>query len=109
MGRRWAAGRSCFAAEQGLGDTLQFIRYVPLVRERGCRVIVECQKPLQLLLSSCPGIDQLVARGQELPPFDFHVPLLSLPRLLGTNAGNIPAGAPDPWPARSWSATGRTG
>jgi Tfp pilus assembly protein PilF len=81
-------------AEQGLGDTLQFVRYAPLVRQRGCQVILECQKPLRTLLSRCPGIDQLVTRGNELPPFDFHVPLLSLPHLLGSRAGNIPVDVP---------------
>jgi tetratricopeptide (TPR) repeat protein len=88
-------GRSLLVhAEQGLGDTLQFVRFAPLVQQRGCRVILECQKPLQTLLSSCRGIDQLVARGDALPPFDFHMPLLSLPCLLGTHAGNIPADVP---------------
>jgi tetratricopeptide (TPR) repeat protein len=81
-------------AEQGLGDTLQFVRYAPLVRAQGCRVILECQPSLRTLLSSCPGVDRLVARGDELLPFDYHVPLLSLPRLLDTHAGNIPADVP---------------
>jgi tetratricopeptide (TPR) repeat protein len=81
-------------AEQGLGDTLQFSRYAPLVKRRGGRVVFECQKPLRALLGSCPGIDQLVAKGDDLPPFDCHVPLLSLPRLLGTRADNVPADVP---------------
>jgi tetratricopeptide (TPR) repeat protein len=81
-------------AEQGLGDTIQFVRYAPLLRQQGCRVIVECQKPLRQLLSSCLGIDQLVVQEEELPPFDFHVPMLSLPRLLRTDASNIPADVP---------------
>ena len=51
-------------AEQGLGDTLQFIRYVPLVKERGGRVIVECQPALLSLLAGCAGIDRLVARAR---------------------------------------------
>ena len=50
-------------AEQGLGDTLQFIRYVPLVKEYGGTVIVECPQRLMPLLRSCPGIDQIVAAG----------------------------------------------
>ena len=64
------------------------------MRQQGCRVLLECQKLLRTLLSSCPGIAQIVARGDELPPFDFHVPLLSLPHLLGTRADNIPADVP---------------
>ena len=52
-------------AEQGLGDTLQFIRYAALVKERGGTVIVACQKALLPLLESCPGIDRLVAAGWD--------------------------------------------
>jgi Tfp pilus assembly protein PilF len=81
-------------AEQGLGDTLQFIRYAPLVKERGGKVIVECQPPLLRLLGSCPGIDQLVAQGSGLPEFEFHAPLLSLPHILGTTLATIPAETP---------------
>jgi tetratricopeptide (TPR) repeat protein len=92
-GRPLQGKRLLVHAEQGLGDTLQFIRYLPLVQQRACRVILECQKPLRLLLSRFPGIDKLVL-GDDLPPFDFYVPLLSLPYLLGTHAGNIPADVP---------------
>jgi tetratricopeptide (TPR) repeat protein len=81
-------------AEQGLGDTLQFVRYAPLVRAQGCHVILECQTTLRTLLSDCPCIDRLLARGEDLPCFDYHVPLLSLPYFLGTHAGNIPADVP---------------
>lgn len=81
-------------AEQGLGDTLQFIRYAPLVGARGGRVVVQCQAPLVRLLSRCRGIDQLVGRGEPLPDFDVHAPLLSLPRLLGTTSETIPADVP---------------
>jgi Flp pilus assembly protein TadD len=100
-------GRSLLVyAEQGLGDTLQFVRYAPLLQRRGGRVIFECQKPLWPLLTSCPGIDHLVAKGEALPPFDCHVPLLSVPGLLGTHAGNIPADVPylsaRPDLVRSW-------
>src|SRR5262249_32635135 len=59
-------------AEQALGDTIQFIRYAPLVKARGGRVIVECQPPLVRLLASCGGIDELVPRGPSLPPFDVQ-------------------------------------
>src|SRR6185369_10196054 len=66
-------------AEQGHGDTLQFVRYVPLVKQRGGRVIVECQAPLVKLLANVEGIDQVLARGSPLPAFDVEAPLLSLP------------------------------
>jgi hypothetical protein len=80
--------------EQGLGDTLQFIRYVPLVKQRGGTVIVECPTALGPLLASCAGIDRLIAWGAPLPAFDVHAPLLSLPRIFGTTLANVPADVP---------------
>jgi tetratricopeptide (TPR) repeat protein len=80
-------------AEQALGDTIQFIRYAPLVQAGG-RVVVECQPALARLLASCPGIDQLVPRGSPLPPFDVQAALLSLPGLLGTTLQTVPANVP---------------
>ena len=74
-------------AEQGLGDTIQFIRYAPLVARHDGYVIVECQAPLIQLLATVPGINQLVAQGETLPQFDVHLPLLSLPHRLGTTPG----------------------
>src|SRR5439155_18151332 len=71
-------------AEQGLGDTLQFIRYAPLVKERGGWVVVACQKALLRLLARTPGVDQLVSYNEPFPPFDVYAPLLSLPRIFGT-------------------------
>jgi tetratricopeptide (TPR) repeat protein len=81
-------------AEQALGDTIQFIRYAPLVKERGGTVVVECQPPLARLLASCPGIDQLVPRGSPLPPFEVQAALLSLPGLLGTTLETVPRNVP---------------
>jgi tetratricopeptide (TPR) repeat protein len=81
-------------AEQGFGDTLQFIRYAAVAKRYGGTVVVECQKPLLPLLRNCPGIDQLLAEGTELPAFDVHAPLLSLPLLLGTSLATIPADIP---------------
>jgi hypothetical protein len=77
--------------EQGLGDTLQFIRYAPLVKARGGTVLLECPVELMPLLSRCQGIDRLLARGDELPAFDVHAPLLSLPLLCRTTLTTIPA------------------
>lgn len=81
-------------AEQGLGDTIQFIRYAPFVASRGGYVIVECQAPLIQLLQTVPGIHQLVAQGETLPQFDVHVPLLSLPHCLDTTLETIPTQIP---------------
>jgi tetratricopeptide (TPR) repeat protein len=81
-------------AEQGLGDTMQFVRYAPLVKRLGATVILHCQKPLLRLMASCPGIDRLAGPGDDLPPFDVCVPLLSLPRLFQTTLANVPATIP---------------
>jgi Flp pilus assembly protein TadD len=81
-------------AEQGLGDTLQFIRYAAQVRERGGKVVVACQRPLVRILNSVAGIDEVVARDEPLPEFDLHAPLLSLPRIFGTRLDSIPSRVP---------------
>ena len=79
-------------AEQGLGDTIQFARYLPMVKERGGTVLFECQPALAGVLAGVSGIDQLIAHGAPLPPYHVQVPLLSLPRLFGTTlATAIPA------------------
>jgi len=80
--------------EQGFGDTFQFIRYVPLVKELGASVIFECQRPLARLLANFPGVDQLIPAEEELPYFDFHIPLLSLPGVFRTSLANIPTPTP---------------
>jgi len=81
-------------AEQGQGDTLQFIRYLPLVKQGGGKVIVECQPPLLRLLANVPEIDDLLSQGSALPPFDVQAPLLSLPGILHTGLASIPAPVP---------------
>ncbi len=81
-------------SEQGFGDTIQFCRYAPLVASRGARVILEVQKPLLRLMSSLPGVVQLVARGLPLPDFDVHCPLLSLPLAFKTRLETIPSEIP---------------
>ena len=80
--------------EQGLGDTLQFIRYAPLVAQRGASVIVEAQPALCEILRGVKGIAQIVPQGAQLPPFDTHVRLMSLPGILGTRVDNVPADVP---------------
>lgn len=69
-------------SEQGLGDSLHFVRYLTCVRQRGARVLFECPQTLHPLLTGCCEIDELVAAGKPLPHFDVHAPLLSLPHLL---------------------------
>jgi tetratricopeptide (TPR) repeat protein len=89
------AGRTILLhPEQGLGDTLQFIRYVPLVRQRGGKVIVACQPPLVSLLTSCADIDGVVPQGGAMPACDIHAPLLSLPAIFESTLATIPRHIP---------------
>jgi tetratricopeptide (TPR) repeat protein len=80
--------------EQGLGDTIQFVRYLPQVKARGGHVILGCQKSLVNVLKGVAGADQIVSVGETLPHFDVQIPLLSLPGLFRTNLTNIPAQVP---------------
>jgi tetratricopeptide (TPR) repeat protein len=82
--------------EQGAGDTIQFIRYVKLLkRDRGAaEIIVEAPPPLHRLLSSMPEIARLITREDPEPQADFHCPVLRLPGLFHTTLENIPAHVP---------------
>jgi Tfp pilus assembly protein PilF len=76
--------------EQGLGDTLQFVRLLRVVAGMGARVILQAPQLLFPLLSGTPGLHVLVAKGlRELPPFDFHCPLMSLPYALRLRPPNL--------------------
>ena len=81
-------------AEQGLGDTVQFVRYVPRLAGMGARVVLEVPPTLKELLSGLDGVAAVVGRGEPLPPYDMHCPLGSLPLALKTDASNIPADIP---------------
>ncbi len=81
-------------AEQGLGDTFQFIRYAPLIKRRGGIVVFECQPPLVPLVARCPGVDRVVPKGQPVPEFHAHCALLSLPWALRTTLATIPPEVP---------------
>jgi cytochrome c-type biogenesis protein CcmH/NrfG len=101
------AGRTILLhAEQGLGDTIQFVRYATLVRRRGGRVVLLCQPALVSLVRRCEGVEQVVAQGDRLPPFDLHAPLMSLPRIFGTTLDTIPSDTPyldvDPRSLERW-------
>jgi tetratricopeptide (TPR) repeat protein len=86
------AGRTVFLhAEQGFGDTLQFCRYVSRVAQLGARVILEVQPELRPLLAALPDVSRLIARGDPLPDFDEHCPLLSVPLALKSTPATIPA------------------
>ncbi len=96
-------------AEQGFGDTIQFVRYVPLVAARGAKVVLEVQPQLLRLLSGMAGAATVIARGAApLPDFDFHCPLLSLPLAFATELATIPADIPYVAPAPAEVAHWRT-
>jgi len=80
--------------EQGLGDTLQFLRYVPLLKARGAKVILRVQETLRPLLLDMPDVTIVSAKDDELPPFDHYCLLLSLPLAFGTELTTIPANVP---------------
>jgi len=108
-GREPLAGkRILLRAEQGLGDTLQFCRYAPLVAARGARVVLEVQRPLVSLLADLPGIERIVTQGGRLPDTDYECPLLSLPLAFGTTVATVPQPgaylAGDPLKAAEWRA-----
>jgi tetratricopeptide (TPR) repeat protein len=94
-------------AEQGLGDTMQFVRYVPLVAARGGQVVLEAPAGLSRLLSRVQGVSELVVQDEPLPDFQWQSPLMSLPLAFGTDEASIPAPVPylsaDPGLAKSWA------
>ena len=96
LGEEPIAGKTILLhAEQGFGDTIQFVRYAPLLAGRGARVVCEVQPELQPLLAQLQSADITVTpKGTPLPAFDLHCPLLSLPLAFGTQPETIPAAIP---------------
>jgi tetratricopeptide (TPR) repeat protein len=101
-GPRWdgspSAGKTLFVHdEQGLGDTLQFVRYLPMAKTRCATLIFETRKSLIPLLKGFPGIDQIVSRSSSPHPdknWDVYIPLLSLPKVFGSTLETIPNQVP---------------
>jgi tetratricopeptide (TPR) repeat protein len=88
-------GKTIFVhAEQGLGDTFQFIRYAKLIKEKNGNLIVGVQKPLVTLMKRCKHIDQVVSLDDTPPSFDVHSPMLSLPYVLKTLLDTVPCEIP---------------
>ena len=81
-------------AEQGLGDTIQFIRYAAIAAQKNGRLIFTCHRPLIRLMQGLPEIVEFIPLGTPLPDFDTYTPLLSLPRILGTTIDNVPNQVP---------------
>ncbi|WP_129124761.1 tetratricopeptide repeat protein [Geomonas oryzae] len=102
------AGRTILLhAEQGFGDTFQFVRYAPLLAAQGGRVLVQCQgAPIAAVLASVPGVERVLLREDPLPRFDCHASLMSLPFLCGTELATVPAHIPylfaDPLLVERW-------
>jgi tetratricopeptide (TPR) repeat protein len=106
-GEQSIAGKTILAHfEQGLGDTLQFVRYVDLLVGAGARVVLRAQDALLPLLHDYRGVTQFIGEGDAAPHFDFHCPLLSLPLAFKTGATTIPAHIPylgaDPQKSAEW-------
>ena len=109
-GRENLSGRTILlSTEQGFGDTIQFVRYVPMVAARGATVMLEVQRGLGALFQTIPGVTRLFEVGDPLPAFDLHCPLMSLPAAFNTNLGTIPSTVPylsaDPALVAAWSRT----
>ncbi|MBR7745895.1 tetratricopeptide repeat protein [Undibacterium baiyunense] len=97
-------------SEQGLGDTLQFCRYIPLIKALGAYVIFEVQAPLLQLLQTLKGVDACIVRPEHYPQFDFQIPLMSLPLACKTlDLASIPNDIPylkaDENKLRDWRQT----
>jgi tetratricopeptide (TPR) repeat protein len=81
-------------AEQGFGDAIQMVRFISAARERMGRVILECRPELTTLFQYAKCADVIIPHGAAIPPFDYFVPLMSLPRALGVTLDTIPAPTP---------------
>ena len=108
-GREALAGKTILLhAEQGLGDTLQFCRYAALLAQRGASVVLEVPPTLAGLMGTLAGVARVVIKGDALAPFDYHIPLMSLPLAFATRLDTVPGAAPylasDPAKVAQWRA-----
>jgi hypothetical protein len=102
-----AGRRILLITEQGLGDTIQFVRFCQVLKRQGAgEVILECPDRLVKVLSRTPGIDHLIPQGQPLPEYDVYCPLMNVPGLTATSVESIPSEVPyvvaDPDLVASW-------
>ncbi len=96
-GKSFVGKRLLIHYEQGLGDNMQFIRYLPMVKRLGGTVVFETPKSMYKLLQSFEGIDELLTALPKSPPdveFDVHASLMDLPGIFGTTSETIPADVP---------------
>jgi tetratricopeptide (TPR) repeat protein len=93
-GRRFNGSALLLHSEQGFGDAIHFIRYLPLVAERGGKIIIECRPELQRLFQGIAGESQVLLSDQPLPNFDLQCPLMDLLLVFGTTLSNLPNQVP---------------
>ncbi len=95
LGKESLDGKSLLVmSEQGLGDSIQFVRYVLNLKELGARVVLQTPSSLVTLFSSVDGVSQMIVNDQEMPCCDLYVPMMSLPLALGSFVKGIPAPTP---------------
>ena len=102
------AGRTLLVHhEQGLGDTLQMLRYAPMLADRGARVLLQVPPPLAAIAATVPGVAAIVRTDEPLPSFDLHCPCMSLPLAFHTTLATVPSAVPylhaDPAARAAWS------
>ena len=106
-GRELSGETILIHAEQKLSEVIQFLRYVPMVRDRGGRVVLECPAAIADLARWVDGVAELVIQGNALPPFTVHCPLISLAKVLGTTEQTVPRRQPyltaDPVKVAEWA------
>jgi tetratricopeptide (TPR) repeat protein len=88
-------------ADAGFGDAIHFVRYIPMVADRGGQVVLECPKQLHRLLGNLRGVRQLITAQDPLPSFEVHCPLMSLPLAFNTTIETIPSKVPYLMPEES--------
>ena len=107
-GQSVAGRRVLVHCEQGLGDSLQFVRYLPWLAAQGADIVLFAPEPLRRLFGGLDGVEQLIGPGEPLPPHDLQVPLMSLPALHGSTEASLPAEFPyldvDPALQERWRA-----
>ncbi len=94
-------------ADEGIGDSIQFARYAPMVAQLGARVVLVVEQAVRPLLTDLSGVAACLSKSDPLPPFDFHCPICSLPLAFRTRLNTIPAArsylpAPSPDRILTW-------
>ena len=95
LGQEALEGKSLLVmSEQGLGDSIQFVRYMPHLKKLGARVVLQTPRNLMALFSAVEGVSHWVASDEEAPPCDYYVPMMSLPLVLASMVKEIPVATP---------------